>query len=53
MPVRRYQASFLDSLKDAGFDVVGGGHNHALEWGYEACLDTVFSWDRDEGVMHT
>ena len=36
-----HSSAFLDSLKDAGFDVLGYGNNHALDWGYQAFLDTL------------
>jgi len=36
-----HSEAFLDSLKDAGFDVLGYGNNHALDWGYDAFLDTL------------
>ena len=36
-----HREAFLDSLKDAGFDVLGFGNNHVLDWGYDAFLDTL------------
>lgn len=36
-----HRLAFLDSLENAGFDVLGYGNNHVLDWGYEAFLDTL------------
>lgn len=33
--------AMLDSLTNAGFNVLGLGNNHALDWGYEALLDSL------------
>ena len=36
-----HSTAMLDSLVDAGFDVLGFGNNHILDWGYEAFLDSL------------
>ena len=33
--------AMLDSLANAGFNVLGLGNNHVLDWGYEAFLDSL------------
>tara|TARA_Y100001934_G_scaffold184644_1_gene218133 strand:+ start:800 stop:1936 length:1137 start_codon:yes stop_codon:yes gene_type:complete len=33
--------AMLDSLTEAGFNVLGFGNNHSLDWGYEAFFDCL------------